>query len=129
MAKINAELQKIESENAIAMRKAELDHHAEMAGHAASIDVANAAPAGEGGGADPRVDELEQVVAQLRDVVMGIARAVLGPQDGTPLADIPHPIAGHPSNFPPPQPGPAPDQTQPPPGGFFNAPQGTPLPQ
>jgi hypothetical protein len=85
MAKINAEL-----------RKAELDHHAAMAGH--QVAAAAAQP-------DPRVDELQQAVGQLRDMVMHIAQAVAGPP--------PPEFQQHMPN--------APQPDQPPPGGFFNS--------
>jgi hypothetical protein len=118
MAKLQFEQGKFQAEMAIRAReieaeieKARLDHHATMAGHAAALDAANANAAATAPAEDPRVDQLAQAVAQLRDMVMQIAQAVQQPQPapdaGPPMAPAgPAPIQAPPGAFSSPAPQP-----------------------
>lgn len=89
--KLQVELAKINAE----IEKARLDHTATMAGHQVALQSAQAAAAGQVAGAaasaqpaeDPRVDDLEQAVSQLRDVVVQIAQALQQQSTDVPQAD------------------------------------------
>lgn len=114
MANINAELE-----------RARMEHTATMAGHAATVQAAQAGAQPGAQATDPRVDDLAQAVMQLRDVVAQVVQAI-----GTPPNQPQQGVPKLPPTGVPGVPGVPPvNMNAMPPGGAVPPQQGAPLQQ